>query len=153
VTLDTPFKDARKLAYLNAEGADKPLVSPVSNDVLDRARHWRLGRLRAMMDQHDVAGLLLYDPVNIRYAFDSSNMGVWTAHNPVRYALILNGGPGIMFEFKGCEHLNDGLPGIDELRQAIGWIFLGTGDRTNEFAGLWADEIDELLREHGGSNR
>ena len=153
MTLESPFKDARKLAYLNAEGADKPLVSPVPDDVLERARHWRLGRFRALMAQHDVAGLLLYDPVNIRYAFDSANMGVWTAHNPIRYALILNGGPGIMFEFKGCEHLNEGLPGIDELRQAIGWMFLGTGNRTDEFAGLWANEIDELLREYGGTNR
>jgi len=153
VKLDTPFKDARKLAYLNAEGVDRPLVSPVFPEVLERARHWRLGRIREMMAQQDVAGLLLYDPVNIRYAFDSSNMGVWTAHNPIRYALILNGGPGIMFEFKGCEHLNDGLPGIDELRRAIGWMYLATGDRAEEFAGLWADEIDQLLREHGRANR
>jgi hypothetical protein len=31
VTIDTPFKDARKLAYLNAEGAHKPLISPVKD--------------------------------------------------------------------------------------------------------------------------
>lgn len=51
----------------------------------------------------DVSALLLYDPINIRYAFDSSNMMVWTAHNPVRYALILAGGPAILFVLPGCE--------------------------------------------------
>ncbi len=32
------LKDNRKLTYLNAEGADKPLLSPVADDVLQRAR-------------------------------------------------------------------------------------------------------------------
>ena len=95
-----PFRDDRKLAYLNSEGADRPLKSPLPEDILDRARAYRLSRLRMLMDRHDVAGLLLYDPVNIRYAFDCQNMSIWTSHNPLRYALILNGGPGIMFEFK-----------------------------------------------------
>ena len=150
--MNAPFKDDRKLAYLNAEGADKPLKSPVPHDVLERARSYRLSRFRALMAAHDVAGLLLYDPVNIRYAFDSSNMGVWTSHNPIRYALLLNGGPGIMFEFKGCEHLNDGLPGIDELRNSIGWMFMAAGDRSDERLNAWADEIAAELRTHGGGN-
>jgi len=145
-----PFKDDRKQAFLNAEGADKPLISPVADAVLDRARAYRLARYRAVMDQHDVAGMLLYDPVNIRYAFDCSNMSVWTSHNPLRYALILNGGPGIMFEFKGCEHLCDGLPGIDEVRRSKGWMFMHAGERVDEFLDAWADEIAETL---GGAGR
>ncbi|WP_164660014.1 Xaa-Pro peptidase family protein [Tropicibacter sp. Alg240-R139] len=150
--MNAPFKDDRKLAYLNSEGADKPLKSPVPQEVLDRARSYRLSRFRALMNQHDVAGLLLYDPVNIRYAFDSSNMGVWTSHNPIRYAMILNDGPGIMFEFKGCEHLNADLPGIDELRNSIGWMFMAAGDRSDERLNVWADEIAAELRAHGGGN-
>jgi hypothetical protein len=65
-----PFKDDRKRAFLNSEGADRPLVSPVSNAVLDRARGYRRGRLRAALVDQDVAAALLYDPVNIRYALD-----------------------------------------------------------------------------------
>ena len=118
MTDNSVFKDDRKLTYLNAEGSDKPLKSPVSDDVVERARSYRLGRLRAQLDQSDCAALLLYDPCNIRYAFDCSNMQVWTLHNPMRYALILAGGPAIMFEFKGCLHQSEGLPGIDELRMA-----------------------------------
>jgi len=82
----TVFKDERKRAFLNAEGADKPLKSPVPDSILDCARAYRLQRFRDEMARQDVAGLLLYDPVNIRYAFDCSNMSIWTAHNPIRCA-------------------------------------------------------------------
>ena len=35
------FKDARKKAYLNAEGADKPLKSPIPHATLKAARAYR----------------------------------------------------------------------------------------------------------------
>ena len=146
------FKDDRKLTYLNAEGSDKPLKSPVSDDVVERARSYRLGRLRAQRDQSDCAALLLYDPCNIRYAFDCSNMQVWTLHNPMRYALILAGGPAIMFEFKGCLHQSEGLPGIDELRMAKTWMFMASGDKVEAATSDWADEITDRVTQYGGGN-
>ncbi len=152
MTTSQVFKDDRKATYLNASGADKPLISPVAPDVLDHARRYRLSRLRAQMAQAEVGALLLYDPVNIRYAFDSSNMQVWTGHNPMRYALILVDGPGILFEFKGCLHLNDDLPGIDEVRQSITWMFMGRGDQTPGFVTDWAAEIAGLMRDYVPAN-
>ncbi|MFY0624149.1 MAG: aminopeptidase P family protein [Pelagimonas sp.] len=150
---ENAFKDDRKLTYLNSERADKPLISPVSATVFDKARSYRLNRFRKMISDYDVAGLILYDPINIRYAFDSSNMQVWTSHNPVRYAMILADGPAILWEFKGCEHLNDGLPGIDELRTAVSWMFMSKGDKAIVGVETWADEIADLLRQHGGGNK
>ncbi|QJF52589.1 M24 family metallopeptidase [Roseobacter ponti] len=146
------FKDDRKLTYLNAEGADKPLISPVSDEVLARARAYRLGRLRRVLDQSGCAALLLYDPCNIRYAFDCSNMQVWTLHNPMRYALILAGGPAIMFEFKGCLRQSEGLPGIDELRLARTWMFMASGDKVEAATEDWAREIADLVQTYGGGN-
>ncbi|MCG7519884.1 Xaa-Pro peptidase family protein [Ruegeria sp. Ofav3-42] len=150
---ESAFKDDRKLTYLNAEGADKPLKSPVPDSVLNRARVYRLQRLRQQMEIADCSALLLYDPCNIRYAFDCSNMQVWTLHNPMRYALILNNGPAIMFEFKGCLHQSEGLPGIDEVRVARTWMFMASGDKTEVATDHWADEIAEIVREYGGDNR
>ena len=147
------FKDDRKLTYLNADGADKPLVSPVPDAVLARARTYRLGRLRTALERSDCAALLLYDPCNIRYAFDCSNMQVWTLHNPMRYALILAGGPAIMFEFKGCLHQSEGLPGIDELRMAKTWMFMASGDKVGAATEDWAREIADLVETHGGGNK
>jgi len=142
-----------KRTFLNAEGADKPLKSPVPHETLVKARGYRLSRIRKLLAESDCAAILLYDPVNIRYAFDCSNMQVWTAHNPVRYALIFAEGPGILFEFKSCEHLSKGLETIDEIRIATGWMYMGAGDRVSEFVGKWADEIADLMREYGGGNR
>jgi Xaa-Pro dipeptidase len=153
VALKQTFFDQRKRAYLNAEGADKPLISPVPEDTLGAARHYRLSRIRTLLQHNDVAAILLYDPVNIRYAFDCSNMQVWTAHNPLRYALIFADGPGIMFEFKACEHLSRGLPGIDEVRSAKGWMYLTAGDRVPEMAQSWANELVDLMRAHSPGNQ
>lgn len=80
MNLDTTFKDDRKLTYLNAKAVNKPLKSPVSDDVLARACAYRLSRLRAALNRSDCAALLLYGRCNIRYAFDCSNMQVWTLH-------------------------------------------------------------------------
>ncbi len=147
------FRDERKRTFLNAEGADKPLKSPVPQSVLDNARRYRLSRIRMMLEKCDCAAILLYDPVNIRYAFDCSNMQVWTAHNPIRYALIFADGPGIMFEFKSCEHLCQDLDTIDEVRVATGWMFMTAGDLVSERVSDWANEIADLMKEHGGGNR
>lgn len=147
------FPKEHKRTFLNTEGSDKPLKSPLRHETLVKARGYRLSRIRKLLVETDCAAILLYDPVNIRYAYDCSNMQVWTAHNPVRYALIFADGPGILFEFKSCEHLSEGLETIDEIRIATGWMYMGAGDRVSEFVGKWADEIAGLMKEHGGGNR
>ena len=73
-----------KKTYFNREANDRALVNPVNDDILDTVRHYRLGRIREKLAEHDCAGILLYDPLNIRYATDSSNMQVWTLHNAAR---------------------------------------------------------------------
>ncbi|MFS8115383.1 Xaa-Pro peptidase family protein [Rhizobium jaguaris] len=149
----TVFKDDRKQAYLNPEGADRPLFSPIPAATLDNARRCRLGRLRATMKEWDCSALLLYDPVNIRYAFDCSNMSIWTMHNPSRYALILADGPAIMFEFEGSEHVNNGLPGIDEIRTSKSFLFFTAGNLVEERMKAWADEISDIVKSHCRSGR
>ncbi len=153
LTGPTVFKDERKQAYLNPEGADRPLISPLPATTLDRARRYRLERLRAKMREWDCGALLLYDPVNIRYAFDSSNMSIWTMHNASRYALILADGPAILFEFEGAEHVNDGLPGIEEIRPAKSWIFFTAGNLMEPRLKAWAEEVADLIKSNGGNKR
>ena len=51
-------------------------------------RAYRLQRLRRHLAEADVAGILLTDPINLRYATGSRNMQVWTMHNFVRYAFV-----------------------------------------------------------------
>ena len=147
------FQDGRKLAYLNPEGSDRPLRSPIRDDAIDGARRYRLSRLRDGLAAADCAALLLYDPCNIRYAFDCSNMQVWTLHNAMRYALIFADGPAFMFEFKGCLQQSEDLPGIDEIRVAKSWMYFVMGNKADAAMALWADEISELVATYGGGNR
>lgn len=142
-----------KRHYLNAEGADRPLRSPIAASVLDGARRHRLGRLREQLAAHDCAAALLYDPVNIRYALDAPNMQVWTLHNAYRHALIFAHGPAILFEFHRAGHLARDLPLVDEVRPCQAWNYMAAGEHVSRVADSWAGEIDELMRAHGGKNR
>ena len=147
------FFDEHKKTYLNQDGTHLPLKSPIPHETLVKARQYRLSRIRQQLLLHDCAAILLYDPCNIRYALDVSNMQVWTAHNAIRYALIFADGPAIMFEFKGCHHLCDGFETIDEVRNSIAWIYMSVGDRIDERVSQWGAEIADLVDLHGGGNR
>lgn len=115
-------------------------------------RAWRLGRVREQLAARDYAGALLYDPINIRYATDTSNMQVWTLHNAVRYALVMTNGPVILWDFHGCGHLSADNESIDETRAAIAWYWFMAGPRGEEQAARWAAEIADIVRSHGGGN-
>jgi Xaa-Pro aminopeptidase len=113
----------------------------------------RLGRLRRQLARHDCAGIVIADPINLRYATDAANMQVWCLHNPARYAFVATEGPVILFDFHGCAHLSEHLELIDEVRPARAWYYFNSGARVAEHARRWAAEIAELVREHGGGNR
>ncbi len=49
-------------------------------------------------------------------------------------------------------HLSDDLETIDETRPAKSWDYFGSGNRAEEHAGKWADEIADLLRQTCGRN-
>ncbi|MEO1194305.1 MAG: Xaa-Pro peptidase family protein [Pseudomonadota bacterium] len=116
-------------------------------------RQARLAKVRAALAKADVAGILLYDPINIRYATGSRNMTVWTLHNAVRYCYIPTEGPVVLFDFHNCEHLSAGLGTVDEVRPAIGWFYFGAGRRGPERVKVWAAELADLVTSGGGGNR
>ena len=116
-------------------------------------RAYRLERVRAQLRAADCPAALLYDPLNIRYATDTSNMQVWTLHNAVRYAFVAVDGPVILFDFHNCDHLSEGIEVVDEVRPAVAYFYFGAGEEGPNRAARWADEIDDLLRAHGGGNR
>ena len=147
------FSDERKRSFLNVDGSGRPLKSPVSAEAIGRARRHRLARIRAELKKRDCAAILLYNPINIRCAFDYTNMQIWTMHEMLRYALIFADGPAIMFEFKGCEHLAKQGFGIDELRPSVGYIYMAFGDKSEPQARKFAAEIADLMRQHAKDGR
>ena len=111
---------------------------------LDLERGRLLNLRRAIEDAGCDAGLF-YDPINIRYATGTSNMQVYSLHNPCRYVFVPVQGDVVLFEFKGCEHLATDHASVDEVRNAVSWYDFVSGSRTAEFAGRWATEIAALL--------
>ena len=87
--------------------------------VKPRLRRERLERLQAVLQEADCAAALFFDPINIRYATDVSNMQVWCLHNPARYAFVAADGPVVLFEFRTCEHLAASMELVDEVAAAL----------------------------------
>jgi Xaa-Pro aminopeptidase len=159
---DTSRHDSRLLRMavpLRDGGAREP--APIDPGILARVAKvdqgalfaYRLGRLRAELRERDYAAAVLSDPINLRYATGTRNMAVWTTHAPSRYAFVAADGPVILFEFTSSRHVTAGSPVVDEVRPCTPWIYFLAGPRTEEKARLWADEIESLLRRHGGRNR
>jgi len=120
---------------------------------MDAARHYRLTRIRHELTARDLAGVLLYDPLNIRYATDSTDMQLWCTHNAVRYAFVATDGPVILWDFHHCEHLSRHLDAIDEIRHGTPWYYYLAGEHARDRATRWAVEIADLIRSHGRGNR
>ena len=136
-------------ALAEGEWAARGLEAP---DQVAARRH-RLARIRAELIARDLAGVLVYDPLNVRYATDSTNMQLWCTHNAVRYAFVATGGPVILWDFHHCEHLSGHLEQVDEIRHGTPWFYYEAAQHTAERARRWAAEIAELVVRHGGGNR
>jgi Xaa-Pro aminopeptidase len=141
--------DARASSSATAEviAEDHPPVD------IPRLRRERLARLRAELHRADCAGAIFFDPINIRYATDVSNMQVWCLHNPARYAFVATSGPVVMFEFPSCHHLAEQVDIVDEVRGARSWVYLMAGPLAEARTKQWATETADLVTSHGGGNR
>jgi Xaa-Pro aminopeptidase len=118
-----------------------------------RLRLGRLARVREQLKACDLAACVLVDPDNIRYATGARNMQVFHLRNPARYLFVPAEGPVVLFEFPGCHHLAAGLETIGEVRPATTVSFAAAGPQVDDRAKLWAAEIGDLVRAHGGGSR
>jgi Xaa-Pro aminopeptidase len=119
---------------------------------MDVVREYRLARVLEKLHELGYGGIVLFDPLNARYATSSTNMQIWITHNASRYAFIGADGYVVQFEFSRAYHLSDPFPEIDEVRPATDWYYFAAGNTFDAKAKRWAAEINELLREHGGGN-
>lgn len=125
----------------------------ISPPNLERMRRTRLGRIVGELQKRDLAGVLLFDPLNIRYACDSSNMHLWITHNMARAVFVGADGYMVLWDYARCEHLSAHLPLISEIRSGASMFYFVAGDRENEVAAGFAEQVDDLLRVHAGRNR
>jgi Xaa-Pro aminopeptidase len=120
---------------------------------LDRMREFRLARLVQAIRARDLGGLLMYDPMNIRYATDTTNMQLWNSHNPFRACLVCADGHMVVWEYRNSPCLVTYNPLVRELRHGASFFYSVTGDKGPEAARGFAAQVDEVMRAHAGANR
>jgi len=120
---------------------------------LDEVRGYRLARVREALVKRDLAGIILYDQLNTRYATDATNMQLWCSHNEARYAYVPADGPVVVFEFGGKTLLSEGLSLIEEVRKPKSFFYFAVGDDIADKARAWALEMDSVIREHSAGNK
>ncbi|CAH2913176.1 MAG: Aminopeptidase YpdF (MP-, MA-, MS-, AP-, NP-specific) [uncultured Paraburkholderia sp.] len=115
------------------------------DNMMREVRAYRLSRVLEQLRLHRCPAILLYDPVNIRYATDTSNMQVWTGRNPAHYVMMFADGRIVAWEFHSCEHVWDGVSVDVEFRHALSWMFFNAGHEAERRAKVWGAEILDVL--------
>ena len=120
---------------------------------LPTMREFRLQRLTDRLVERDYGGILLFDPLNIRYATDSTNMQLWNTHNPFRALLICADGHMVLYEYANAKFLAEFNPLVREIRSGVSMFYFSAGDLAEQRSRQFAGEINDLMRQHVGSNR
>ncbi len=116
-----------------------------------RDHRWR--RLTRHITDRDYGGLLMFDPLNIRYATDSTNMQLWNTHNPFRAVLLCADGHMVIWDYKNSPFLSNFNPLVREVRSGADLFYFDRGDKLDIAADAFANEVRILMAEHGGTNR
>ena len=107
----------------------------------------RIARIRTRLAAADCAAIVLFDPVNIRYATGTRNMQVWTMHNICRYSVVFASGECVLFELGSSAHLARDF--ATDIRPSLSTDFMAVGARGEEMARRWVQSMISLLREKG----
>ena len=119
----------------------------------EKLRSYRLDRVKKELEQNNLEACILFDPVNVRYALDTTNMSVYHMHNLTRYCFVPVNGPVILYEYFNCEGLSSHLNLIDEIRPAITWDYFSNGDQASVQLKKWVNEIKDLSNSYFKSKK
>ena len=120
---------------------------------LQAMRRYRWDRLTRFINDRDYAGLLVFDPLNIRYASDSTNMQLWNTHNPFRALLLCADGYMVMWDYKNAPFLSTFNPLVREQRSGADLFYFDRGDKIDVAADVFSNEVRILLEAHAPGNR
>ena len=115
-------------------------------------REFRWKRLTDHIVQRGYGGLLMFDPLNIRYATDSTNMQLWNTHNPFRAVLLCSDGYMVIWDYKNSPFLSEFNPLVKEQRSGADLFYFDRGDKIDIAADKFSNEVRTLITEHSDSN-
>lgn len=70
-----------------------------------RMQRDRLARTRQQMRQHQLAAVLLFDPLNVRHATVEGPFTVFNLHSTFRWALVPAGSAPVLWEYPQARHV------------------------------------------------
>ncbi|MEM6940788.1 MAG: dimethylsulfonioproprionate lyase DddP [Pseudomonadota bacterium] len=165
--IDPAKIDARKGAFLpdgTPNDADRVEIGPtrlafeeweaagLTLPNLPEMRRYRWERLTQHIVARDYGGLLMFDPLNIRYATDSTNMQLWNTHNPFRAVLLCADGYMVMWDYKNAPFLSEFNPLVREQRSGADLFYFDRGDKVDVAADVFSNEVRLLIDAHAGGN-
>ena len=94
----------RKIAPDTKSNSNFITKKRLKEDEIDfnKLRFYRLDRVRSVLKKNNLEACILFDPVNVRYALDTTNMSIYNMHNLTRYCFIPVNGPVILYEYFNC---------------------------------------------------
>ncbi|MEQ9491175.1 MAG: Xaa-Pro peptidase family protein [Alphaproteobacteria bacterium] len=120
---------------------------------IERMRAYRYQRLQSELAKRNIAGALLFDPVNVRYAVGISNYAVYSLHSPIRAVYVPVSGACTVFDhdhemFETLAGRNDL---IGDIRPLPIYHYFYAGTYANEFAARLSSQVADLVRQAGKS--
>ncbi|MGB0446627.1 MAG: dimethylsulfonioproprionate lyase DddP [Pseudomonadales bacterium] len=135
------------LAYAEWEAAGITLPN------LSAMREYRWQRLVSHINARDYGAILLFDPLNIRYGSDSTNMQLWNTHNPFRCLVVCADGYMVMYDYAVAKFLSTMNPLVNEQRDGADFFYFDRGDKISDAAEKFAKQIADLVQQHGEGNQ
>lgn len=120
---------------------------------LPTMRDYRWQRLTQHIVDRGYGGLLMFDPLNIRYATDSTNMQLWNTHNPFRAVLLCADGYMVIWDYKNSPFLSEFNPLVREQRSGADFFYFDRGDKIDVAADVFSNEVRILLDAHAPGNK
>ena len=119
---------------------------------LPSMRAYRHRRLTDAVVERGYGGILMFDPLNIRYATDSTNMQLWNTHNAFRACLVCADGYMVVWDYKNAMFLSTFNALVSEQRSGADLFYFDRGDKIDIAADKFSTEVRVLIREHSGGN-
>ena len=119
---------------------------------LQAMRQFRHQRLVDGVNSRNYGALIVFDPLNIRYASDSTNMQLWNTHNPFRALIVCADGYMVMWDYKNSPFLSEFNPLVCEQRSGADFFYFDRGDMAHLAAEKFSHEVKDLIIKHGEGN-
>lgn len=142
-------QDPERLTFI--KGLQSQGLPEVTPD-LTRMAAYRYGRLQAQIAQSECAAALLFSPMNVRYATETTYAAITNMHSPTRAVFVPNEGGAVLYD--------SASPGFFWIPDFIGEVrdshlspYFIAGDTYADRSSKWAREIVDLVKTYGGGSK